>query len=127
MIEVEWIKTAERLPTGNDGRAGERVLASFNSLVVVRDWFFVAENPNLYSHWARIPEFAPPKVPRKLAPEWRELRADSWSGSKAVWLFHISNGYKIVDSGAFAGHFATLEYTHWQPVAEPRVYEDESK
>jgi hypothetical protein len=80
MVEVNWIKTAERLPT----------------------------------------------VERKLAPEWQELRADSWEGVKPVWLLAAARHYRtcrISDSCiAFEGG-----YKHWQMILPPRVYEDQDR
>jgi hypothetical protein len=124
MIEVDWIKTSERLPTREDGDADNKVVALLYGVCVVRDWTVVAHSPKVYPQWARTPEFAPPKVERKLAPEWLKLMGDSWEGPKAAWLYHMPSRYKMCDGAAHAGHFAALGYTHWQPIAEPCVYDE---
>jgi hypothetical protein len=125
MIEVNWIKTSERKPTREDGNTLRDVLVWFTGNTDTREWYAVAKLPGLYPYWARMPEFAPPKVERKFAPEWRELRADSWAGPKNIWLLCSLDGCKVGALHFYAQDAAAYGYTHWQPMVEPRVYEDE--
>jgi hypothetical protein len=126
MVEVDWIKTAERPPTVEDGDRYGRVLTTLaNGVAEIRHWSVVVLTPEDYPQWVCIQAVRPPKAARKLAPEWQELRKDSWEGRKEVWLFCLPKEYLVRDQRCYAGDSVTLGYTHWQPVAEPRVYADE--
>jgi hypothetical protein len=125
MIEVDWIKTAERLPTMADGGSDKRVLAVLYGRVSVCELEDVAECPAMFPYWARMPEIAPPKAERKLAPEWRKLRKDSWEGREDVWLLNPRTGEAPFAPRVLAGEVTGGAYTHWQPLVPPRVYEDE--
>jgi hypothetical protein len=125
MIKLDWVKTAERGPTAADADSDGKVVAAIDAVAVVREWSVVVYAPKIYPQWARMPEIAPPKVERKLAPGWRELRADSWEGRKDVWLLNPRTGEAPFAPRVLAGEVTGGAYTHWQPLVPPRVYEDE--
>lgn len=61
--------------------------------------------------------------PRKLAPEWKELREDSWEGMRRIWL---REGDRVIHGNTKANMICDAGYTHWAPCDEPRVWEDEA-
>lgn len=129
MTDSIWTRYADRRPTKEDADADGFVYAlGLDGYIRTRHVEDAAWriDPLPWARPADVLRATGYVRPRKLHSAWRELRADSWDGSRCVVLLDALRGHTVSQPRISLAHTTKLSHwTHWQPCDPPKVWEDE--
>lgn len=130
MTENIWTRYADRRPTKEDADADGFVYAlgldGYMRTRHVEDAAWRID-PLPWARPADVLRATGYVKPRKLHSAWRELRADSWSDRRMVYVLDL--GGTVERTGGPFSYTTAIAlgnyWTHWQPCDPPKVWEDE--